>query len=60
MRYIIVVSIFFTNISDDIIRINFKENFFNNNKILFNNVEKINLVMEFNKLNLSNISLCSN
>jgi len=55
-----IVSIFFTNISDDIIRINFKENFFNNNKILFNNVEKINLVMEFNKLNLSNISLCSN
>tara|TARA_B100000700_G_C15016581_1_gene843591 strand:- start:1247 stop:2269 length:1023 start_codon:yes stop_codon:yes gene_type:complete len=54
------ISIFFTNLSDEIIRINFNENFYNNNKILFNNVEKINLVMEFNKLNLSNITLCSN
>jgi len=52
------ISIFFTNLSDDIVRINFNKNFFDNNRILFKNIEKINLIMDFNKLNLSNNSFC--
>ena len=52
------ISIFFTNLSDEVIRISFEKDFFTNNRSMFSNIEKINLLMDFNKLNLSNSSIC--
>ena len=53
------ISIFFTNLSDEVVRINFVKDFFIANKSMFSNIEKINFLMDFSKLNLSNKLMCS-
>jgi len=53
------ISIFFTKLSDEVVRINFVNDFFIANKSMFSNIEKINFLMDFSKLNLSNKITCS-
>ena len=53
------ITIFFTKLSDEVIRINFAKEFFIANKPMFSNIEKINFIMDFSKLNLSNEIICS-
>ena len=54
------ISLYLLKLTDDILTINFNSDFYKKNKKSFQDVDKVKILMNFKKLNLSNNLICKN